>query len=67
MLVAPGEVNDLSLAYRDAALEAGHSFTEDLNGKDQEGIGPPERNIVDGVRQSAADMGICVRCWVGPI
>jgi choline dehydrogenase len=45
----------LSEACHAAALEAGHPVTEDLNGKDQEGVTWFEMNIVEGVRQSAAD------------
>jgi choline dehydrogenase len=37
------------------SLEAGLTFTDDLNGSHQAGIGWPDRNIVDGKRQSAAD------------
>lgn len=56
MLVGPPpKVNVLSEACHAAALEAGHPVTEDLNGKDQEGVTWFEMNIVEGVRQSAAD------------
>jgi choline dehydrogenase-like flavoprotein len=49
------EVNVLSDAYYAAAVEAGHPSSADLNGRDQEGVAWLEMNIVDGVRQSAAD------------
>jgi choline dehydrogenase len=49
------QVSPFTLALRDAVLRAGILFSEDLNGPDAEGAGWMERNIVDGVRQSAAD------------
>jgi choline dehydrogenase len=47
--------NPLLHEYAVAAVEAGHGCSHDLNGSDQEGVGCAERNIVNGVRQSAAD------------
>jgi choline dehydrogenase len=56
MRVGPAsEVNVLSHAYYAAAIEAGHPVSEDLNGKQSEGVTWLEMNIVDGVRQSGAD------------
>lgn len=49
------EVNEISRAYYAAAVEAGHPVTQDVNGKDQEGVTWLEMNIVGGRRQSAAD------------
>lgn len=45
----------LSQAFVDAAVAAGHPATGDFNGRDQEGAGWHDLNIVDGRRQSAAD------------
>jgi choline dehydrogenase len=42
-------------AFADAVVEAGYPFSEDLNGRRQEGAWWAELNIVDGRRQSAAD------------
>jgi choline dehydrogenase len=42
-------------ALHAAARDAGHPDTADVNGAQQEGIGRPEWNVVDGRRQSAAD------------
>src|SRR5919108_201247 len=54
--VAPArERHPLSQALFDAALEAGIPATEDGNGAEPEGVCWHELNIVDGVRQSAAD------------
>ena len=42
-------------SFFEAVVELGHPTSADLNGADQEGACWYERNIVDGVRQSAAD------------
>ena len=42
-------------SFVEAVVELGHPTSADLNGADQEGVCWYERNIVDGVRQSAAD------------
>ncbi|TDC37179.1 choline dehydrogenase [Micromonospora sp. 15K316] len=56
MVVSPAtDAHPLSSAYLDAALEVGHHFSSDLSGKEQEGVAWLDTNIVDGVRQSAAD------------
>ncbi|NMO51648.1 choline dehydrogenase [Actinoplanes sp. TBRC 11911] len=56
MRVAPApRVNEISYAYHAAAIQAGHPVSEDLNGKQPEGVAWLEMNIVDGLRQSAAD------------
>ncbi|MFE0176006.1 GMC family oxidoreductase [Streptomyces sp. NPDC059002] len=44
----------LSQAFLDAAVAAGHARTDDFNGRDQEGAGWHDLNIVDGTRQSTA-------------
>ncbi|GAA1211007.1 GMC family oxidoreductase [Pseudonocardia alaniniphila] len=49
------QTGPFTLALRDAVVGAGIPFSNDLNGPDAEGAGWLERNIVDGVRQSAAD------------
>jgi choline dehydrogenase len=41
-------------AFFDAAREAGHPFTEDVNGSEQEGFGRFDRTIRNGTRWSAA-------------
>jgi choline dehydrogenase len=56
MRVAPARTaNPLSYAYLDAAVDAGYHRSDDLNGSDQEGISWCDLNIIDGIRQSAAD------------
>ncbi|HEY4277042.1 MAG TPA: GMC family oxidoreductase N-terminal domain-containing protein [Conexibacter sp.] len=49
------ECSDELQPFLDGVLETGYPFSADLNGADQEGLGFVDRNIVDGVRQSAAD------------
>ncbi|MFJ2770964.1 GMC family oxidoreductase [Streptomyces sp. NPDC087300] len=44
----------LSQAFLDAAAAVGHALTDDFNGRDQEGAGWHDLNIVDGARQSTA-------------
>ncbi|MEM7800702.1 MAG: GMC family oxidoreductase N-terminal domain-containing protein [Chloroflexota bacterium] len=46
--------NPISQAFLDAAVEAGHSLTDDFNGANQEGAGWHELSIADGKRQSTA-------------
>lgn len=56
MRVAPERnVHPLSYAFLDAAKSVGYHHSDDLNGFDQEGVGWWDLNIVDGIRQSAAD------------
>ncbi|MCZ0984539.1 GMC family oxidoreductase [Streptomyces diastatochromogenes] len=56
MRVAPARsVHPLSYAFFDATERAGYHRSNDLNGSDQEGVGWWDLNIVDGIRQSAAD------------
>jgi choline dehydrogenase len=47
--------SELSLAMFEAALEAGHPPSDDLNGAVTDGVAWSEHNVVNGVRQSAAD------------
>jgi choline dehydrogenase len=42
-------------SFLEAVVELGHPTSDDLNGSEQEGVCWYERNIVDGMRQSAAD------------
>jgi choline dehydrogenase len=46
--------NPLFQAFFDAAVEAGYSRTDDVNGFKQEGFGPFDRNVRKGKRLSAA-------------
>jgi len=56
MTVARGEVDHpLWEAALEAAVEVGHPAAGDLNNGLDEGVGWNEYNVVDGVRQSAAD------------
>jgi choline dehydrogenase len=56
MRVAPSDdVHPMFDALMDAAVEAGHPYSDDLNGADGEGASWSEVNVVGGVRQSAAD------------
>jgi len=47
--------NPLSYAFLNAAAGAGYRRSDDLNGRDQEGVCWTDLNIIDGSRQSAAD------------
>lgn len=51
----PDPLGPLELAWHEAALEAGHSTSDDGNGSVAEGISSTEMNIVNSRRQSAAD------------
>ncbi|MEU0965299.1 GMC family oxidoreductase N-terminal domain-containing protein [Streptomyces sp. NPDC005917] len=54
--VAPARnIHPLSHAFFHATEGAGYHRSDDLNGADQEGVGWWDLNIVDGVRQCAAD------------
>lgn len=46
--------NPLHEAFVAAAQQAGHPYTPDYNGAQQEGVGPADRTIYDGTRWSAA-------------
>ena len=46
--------NPLFVAFLEAARQAGYLITEDINGYQQEGFGPFDRNIRRGRRHSAA-------------
>ena len=54
----PGPIappHPLAVAFVDACVEAGHPATDDHNGATRDGVALHDLNIVDGVRQSAAD------------
>ncbi|MEU3183823.1 GMC family oxidoreductase N-terminal domain-containing protein [Streptomyces sp. NPDC006923] len=56
MRVAPSDdIHPLFDALRNAAIEAGHPPSDDLNGPQGEGVAWSEVNVVEEVRQSAAD------------
>ena len=46
--------NPLSVAFTQAAQQAGYSYTADMNGYQQEGFGPMDRTTGNGVRYSTA-------------
>lgn len=50
---SPG--HPIARAFIQAAAQAGHQTSADLNGRDQAGAGWLDLNVVDGIRQSAAD------------
>jgi choline dehydrogenase len=45
----------IALSFLDACVEAGHPRVDDPNGASRDGVALHDLNIVDGVRQSAAD------------
>ena len=49
-----GRDHPLAAAFLDAAVEAGYSYTEDMNGYRQEGFGPMDRTTYDGIRESTS-------------
>jgi choline dehydrogenase len=56
MAIAPLDMTEpLWVACHDAALEVGHARNDDNNGASAEGVSWIDSNVVDGVRQSAAD------------
>ncbi|TDD45859.1 choline dehydrogenase [Nonomuraea terrae] len=56
MTVAPPRSgHPLAYVYLEAAVEAGHATSPDLNGEHQEGVAWLETNIVDGRRFSVAE------------
>lgn len=48
------ELSPVAQAWFKAVEQAGYPYSEDLNGASQEGIGRPDANFADGVRQSTA-------------
>jgi choline dehydrogenase len=55
VVAPPPDPNPVIVAAVDAAVEAGYERAGDLSGGLETGFGWPDANIVDGVRQSAAD------------
>jgi choline dehydrogenase len=53
-VVVPRSLNELSRAFVDAAVEAGHANSDDFNGESQDGFGPWEVNQRNGVRLSSS-------------
>jgi choline dehydrogenase len=47
--------NPLYQAFVDAGAQAGYQVTDDYNGKQQEGFGPMEQTVHEGIRWSAAN------------
>jgi choline dehydrogenase len=48
-------LNPLSTAFLQACVQAGHSATEDFNGRDQAGFGPYDFNMTGGRKCTTAD------------
>lgn len=48
------QMSPVGQAWYKAVEQAGYPVSEDLNGASQEGIGRPDANFADGVRQSSA-------------
>lgn len=53
--------NPIAKAWIDAVQEAGYRFNDDLNSGDQEGVGPCDGTVADGIRSSVA------RSYIAPI
>jgi choline dehydrogenase len=54
--VKRGQLNNpLYAAFIEAGREAGYPLTQDYNGRQQEGFGPMEMTVHDGIRWSAAN------------
>lgn len=49
------------VAYRDACIQMGIPYNEDLNGGEQYGVGPCDGTVRDGIRSSVS------RCYIKPI
>ncbi|MBZ9772246.1 GMC family oxidoreductase [Mesorhizobium sp. CO1-1-8] len=56
-----GISSPISKAWMEAAQQAGYSYNDDLNAGNQEGVGPCDATIADGVRSSVS------RCYLKPI
>ncbi len=55
----PRKTNVLFESFVEAGKQAGHPYTEDFNGPQQEGVGPYQLTIKDGQRCSAAKGYLC--------
>jgi choline dehydrogenase len=51
----------IAKAWIEAGTQAGYSYNDDLNAGNQEGVGPCDSTLSDGVRSSAS------RCFITPI
>ncbi len=49
------------VAWRDACIQAGYPFNEDLNSGEQYGVGPCDGTVRDGIRSSVS------RCYITPV
>jgi choline dehydrogenase len=56
-----GIKNPIATAFIEAGIQAGYKYNDDLNGGDQEGFGPCDSTLADGVRSSVS------RCFITPI
>jgi choline dehydrogenase len=56
-----GIKNPIALAFIEAGKQAGYRYNDDLNGGDQEGFGPCDSTLADGIRSSVS------RCFITPI
>jgi len=56
-----GIKNPIALAFIEAGKQAGYRYNDDLNGGDQEGFGPCDSTLADGIRSSVS------RCYITPI
>lgn len=53
--------NPISTAWLEAGQQAGYPYNDDLNQGEQEGVGPCDGTLADGVRSSAS------RCFIAPV
>lgn len=53
--------NPIALAFIEAGKQAGYKYNDDLNGGSQEGFGPCDSTLADGVRSSVG------RCYIAPV
>jgi choline dehydrogenase len=53
--------NPIAVAFIEAGKQAGYKYNDDLNGGSQEGFGPCDSTLADGVRSSVS------RCFITPI
>jgi len=56
-----GIKNPIAKAFIEAGVQAGYRYNDDLNGGDQEGFGPCDSTLADGIRSSVS------RCYVSPV
>lgn len=56
-----GIQSPIAKAWIEAGLQAGYNYNDDLNAGNQEGFGPCDSTVFDGVRSSVS------RCYIAPI